>query len=892
MAAEWPLTGRREELQRLGALVRGGTAAGVVISGPAGVGKTRLAHEGLRLAEAAGRPVASVTATRAARHLPFGALAPMLPPTEDMTASLVDYRADLLRRVAAGLVERGAGKRLVLLVDDAHLLDDVSATLVHQLVTTRAALIIATVRPDELAPEPIVALWKDDIGERIDLAGLDFAAVDALLPAILAGPVDTATVVQLHARSQGNALFLRELVIGALEDGSLHDNDGIWRLAGPLSPSQRLTELVQMRLGRLDAAERDLLETVSFGEPLGLAELESLAGPGLVERLGRKRLLISSMSRRRVQVRLAHPVYGDVLRSQVPPLRARVIARALAESVEATGARRREDTLRVATWSLDAGIPRPEIMLSAARIARGRYDFGLAERLIIGAIGGGAGFEARLLVAQIGILQGRLREAEEQLATLADAATSDQERAAVTVSRIDALAVYLGRMADGLDLALKAEGQIDDQVWRDEVTARRAVIVFALEGPGQAAALSAPLLDRATGPAFVWASMTAGFSLPRIGRITEAFHVLDRGYEAHLQLAEPIDRYPWIHHWLRCEALAHAGRLHEAEALAEEQHREGIQSASLEAQAYFAWHLATVVGDRGHVVKAVRHAREGIAINRELGRPHYVGECLIGLATALALSGKPRDAAKALAAFDDLDLVPATAMFKPVELTMARAWAAVAAGDLEAGRLRFEEAAAQACARGDLVGEAAAHHALARVGYATSALDRLADLAARSEGPLVRARWEHCAALVAHDPLELAAMSASFEAMGADILAAEAMAAATAAARNQGDPRRSAAYERDAVRLVDLCEGPVTPGLFAIATSARLTPQEWRTALLAASGRSNKQVAEELFLSVRTIENHLQRVYEKLGIRSRTELAATLGSEPSPRPDLRILRTE
>src|SRR5581483_7680651 len=99
MAAEWPLTGRAEELQWLGALLRAGTAAGVVISGPAGVGKTRLANEGLRLAEALGYPVASVTATRAGRDLPFGALAPMLPATEDTSG--VDNRVELLRRLAA-----------------------------------------------------------------------------------------------------------------------------------------------------------------------------------------------------------------------------------------------------------------------------------------------------------------------------------------------------------------------------------------------------------------------------------------------------------------------------------------------------------------------------------------------------------------------------------------------------------------------------------------------------------------------------------------------------------------------------------------------------------------------------------------------------------------------
>ena len=54
----------------------------------------------------------------------------------------------------------------------------------------------------------------------------------------------------------------------------------------------------------------------------------------------------------------------------------------------------------------------------------------------------------------------------------------------------------------------------------------------------------------------------------------------------------------------------------------------------------------------------------------------------------------------------------------------------------------------------------------------------------------------------------------------------------------------------------------------------RLTPAERETALLAANGRSNKEIADELTLSVRTIEGRLQRVYEKLGLSHRRDLAA------------------
>jgi DNA-binding CsgD family transcriptional regulator len=56
-----------------------------------------------------------------------------------------------------------------------------------------------------------------------------------------------------------------------------------------------------------------------------------------------------------------------------------------------------------------------------------------------------------------------------------------------------------------------------------------------------------------------------------------------------------------------------------------------------------------------------------------------------------------------------------------------------------------------------------------------------------------------------------------------------------------------------------------------------LTGREFDVALLAAQGRSNREVADELYLSPRTVENHLQRIYTKLGVRGRRDLPAALG---------------
>src|SRR5690606_37970613 len=113
---------------------------------------------------------------------------------------------------------------------------------------TGAATVIVTVASGEPAPDPIAALWKDGLAERIDLAGLGPRAVADLLTANLGGPVDPAAVVELTDRSGGNVLFLRELVLGAQNDGSLINDNGLWRLVGPLSPSARLSELVEARL--------------------------------------------------------------------------------------------------------------------------------------------------------------------------------------------------------------------------------------------------------------------------------------------------------------------------------------------------------------------------------------------------------------------------------------------------------------------------------------------------------------------------------------------------------------------------------------------------------------------------------------------------------------------
>lgn len=872
---EWPLVGRTEVLRALREAVINPGARGVVLAGYAGVGKSRLAAEVLGLAERAGLATARVSATRASSGIPLGALAPALPPAPYAEPGAVDDRADLLRRYAAGLVEAAAPRRLVLLIDDAHHLDDISATLVHQLAESRQVVVLLTVRTGEPAPDAIVALWKDDLAKRVELGGLTEAAIGEVLSWVLSGPIDEAAVADFARRSRGNALFLRELVNGALDDGALAGDGGVWRLTGDLHPTERLVELVEARLRGLEPAERELLEIVSLAEPVGPGELGALADLDIADRLERRGLLTSRRQQRRILLTLGHPLYGEVLRAKLPALRTRSIARSLAEQVERLGSRRVEDTLRVGTWRLMGGGAQPDATLRAAELARWRYDFGLAEQLAKAAVSAGAGFDAEVLVAQLAALQGNSAEAAEQLAALAGRVTSNEERGRVALTRLDNRVIYAGTIDEGLRIAEEAEAALAGTSWEDDIVSRRCALLLAREGPRAAAEVAVPLLARATGEALVWACMPGSFSLARTGQIEAALDAARRGRRTQAEVPVSMDWYPWMHSFYEGEALAHAGRLRDAHALATERYHAGVADRSIEAQAIFSWQLAKTVADRGHVDSAVRRAHMAIALYRQLDRPQFVEFCLIYLALALSIGRRHAEAVEALNAHDGLGTVEPS-YFMGVDLWIARGWTEVAGGNVPGGCETFRLAVETGERIGDLVGTAAALHSLARVGHAKEVSAALSDLAPEIEGELASSRAAHAGALAGRDPEALESVSQTFDTLGADLLAAEAAADSAVAWKQRGDHRAATAAERRAGWLSSRCEGADTPALRGGEARARLTAAEWEAANLAAAGRSNKQIAEEIVVSVRTVENRLQHVYGKLGISSRAELGGAL----------------
>ena len=867
----WPLVGREGELRQVDALIGAGRRA-IVIAGPAGVGKTRLAAECLEGAASRGFVPLRVAATRAAANLPFGpfaSLVPELAPGADLLG--------VLRQIAHEIVGRGGATPVALMVDDAHLLDDLSAALTHLLATQHSVCLLATVRSGEIASDPIVALWKDGLAERIELKPLGPDQVAELLGAALRDPVDGATAHLLHKRTEGNVLFLREIVLGALEVGALRRTDGIWRMAEAAATSARLVEIIEARLVELDDALLRTLAVLALGEPLEAKVLQDIE-PGVdLEALERRDVLRIERHDRRLHARLPHPLYGEVLRDRLSPLRARASAQALAEGLAATGARRREDSLRLATWSLEGGAPvRPAIMLAAATTARGRHDFSLAERLARAAVDAGAGFEAGLLLGQVCWLQGRAAEAEEQLRAIVEDATTDSQRALLANLRIIVLDFGLKRPDIAVEVAEEAEATIKNPADRDQITADRARILGRSGRYGDAVALTEPLLPRTSGRALVSACFAAATSMTFTGQTAAAIEATERGLAAHLLLTgPPLPFGPHLHLMLRGAALIIAGRLAEAQVLAEGEYQRAITEESAEAQPWFSGILAWTALNQGRVAAAARQAGEAAGGFRDLGWPLFVRMGLTIRAHALALLGDPASARLVLGELDALG-VPAAA-FQGPEVLRARAWTEVAAGSVGEARRYLNEAVAMAQSGGACALESAALHDLARLDRATEAAPRLRDLAEVVEGPLAPARATHATALVSRDALSLEEASRAFEECGALLLAAEAAADASVAWHKEDESRKATAAERRSSDLAAHCEGARTPGLLtAVGARAVLRPRELEIARLAASGLSNKEIAARLFLSYRTVENQLHAAYEKLGVRNRAELSQAL----------------
>ncbi len=871
LTGEIPLLSREAELERIVASLMGPAAASFVLAGAPGVGKTRLADEVARKMATRGFATAQVAGLRSAAAIPFGPFAPFLDDA-GTPSSLVG----LLRQASDAILERaGQERRLLLVVDDAQLLDDGSATLVHQLVRGRRCSVVASVRTPGAAPDPVTALWKDGLAERIELRPWTEAETGAVLAAVLGGPVASGSIRRMWELSQGNALYVRELIIGAVDSGALARTGGIWSLRTPLTAPGRLVELVAARLAGLAPGTVAVIELLAAGEPLGLAVLEKLTDPASLDEAESQGLVQVRQDGRRSEARLAHPVYGEALRQSLPRSRLRRISALLADAIEATGARRREDLLRLGRWRLDSGLSgEPGLLSRAARRASEMYDLELSARLARAALDLGGGVEAGLLLGEAMFRTGEHAKAEAVLAGLVPMCTTDAELARVANARVHTLHNLLGDASAAYAVLDEALAVITDEAPRLRLLGRMATMKVYESDPEGALAAAKPLLASDDDATISRGTYVASIALALLGRSAESVSVAEAGLASHRR-ASGLFQLPSAQ--LIGAVLGHcaAGSLAQAEADAEAAYQSCLAAGDKEGQATHRLLAGRVLIEQGQLARASSAFLDGASVNRELNDHSGLRWCLGGLALAEAMSGHADRAAAAVAEWDGL---PAGSMtiFETDLMERGLAWVSVARGETSAARQTLASAAERAAATGLRVAEAHLLHDIARLGWAATVAQRLAALAELVDGELVAAFACHAGALARKRPAELEAAALAFEALGALLLAAEAYHAAAQIGESLGTDRAARAAARRAGELVASCGGVRTPPIALGAQAERLTRREREVAGMAAAGASSREIAAKLVLSVRTVDNHLQNVYGKLGVTGRDELARVL----------------
>lgn len=868
----WPLVGRAVQLAQARTALKSGRTALVVLSGEAGVGKTRLAGELTERLEGEGWRGYRIVASASLSAVPLAALIPLMGATRQDIARIGTDTATLMAFAEELAAQRSIDGPLLVVVDDLPQLDPLSVAVLAQLASGGAITLLATARDGVPLPEPMVALWTSDRALRIPIAPLTVDDVDSLLPLVLGNTVAHQTVVALHGASGGNPLFLRELVAHAQSTCSLTEHHGSWVLQGPPGGSTALSELITGRLGGLAPTQLDVMERLAVCQSIPLSHITEPDLRAALGELEQQQLVQLRSELGRFIATIAHPQYAAAMQARVPTLRRIDLLLDHAARAEASP-ERETDAVRIATWRLDAGAPGDAAFLGdAARLALLTEDFELVARLATAAEQSGT-VDTELLLIHADALT-KLGRVDDALATLArareldDAAPVDQHRTArILTMTTTALITGSGRFEEALALLDGTADRLPEAARR--LRQARARILVGLERPREALAELERIPEGATSAEQAELDLNSAVPFVALGRTEDALRTTERALAAaRLHDASIPLRVAYL---MRAVSLAQACRLEEARAFATDALGEAIvlDDALRGRQAEFT--LAAIYLAMGRLETSARWLKDVIAGARTRGPLGYEALGRGALARVRAQQGLVDEARAVLAP------VPATMIEEDSLLLLGWAWVEAAGGGAAAARARLEERTRQRVDSGDLDFASILAFDLARLGDAATAAELLETMRAQADSPVVQLRARSARAMAEGAVDDLAAVAAEWERTGYLLHAAESFALAADAARRDGRAREATQLAARARTLAERTEGASTAPLHIGTELEPLTAREREIATLAARGMPSNDIAARLFLSPRTVNNHLQSAYSKLGVRSRSELPAALG---------------
>ena len=788
------------------------------------------------------------------------------------------FGPDPLRRVRE-VIDALIGDRgeVVVGIDDAHLLDDLSAFTVHQLVTRRLATVIMTIRSGESPPDAITAIWKDQHLQRLELQPLSLLETTHLVEHVLDGPVHSLCAKRLWQYTQGNALYLRHLLDSEVSAGRIARQSGMWLWEGQPELSPTLAELIEARITQVPKGVQDVLDALAVTEPLDTDILMAVSDPDALaeaESLGLVR--IDSTARPGV-VRLAHPLLGEVRRTgslRLRRLRGRIATElALRETTDP------REVVRRAVLTVESDLTPNAAALNAATWAAIQLlDLRLAETLAQRAVAAGSGPEAKIMQVMALTWQERGEDAEIILAELADQASGPM-RAQVALLRALNFAGILGQTASAERELEHVEPAVDDAA-QALVSALRALIEVA-RGNARAAVDRASTILAGT-PASDLAQMLAIFALVSglrdLGRIDEIEAVADRGYRLAERSAEVS--HLWVPlAFLHAYAYRPAGALTQSDATIAR-----IRRDTLDVPLEGSWHVveswrAFVVGlsamNRGALAEAQGLCQESLA---DAGSDHSGRMrkrfARLWLATVAAMAGRGADARREFTPILRWDADPDACGWLS-EKALAEAWVCAAEGAVSQAISITRDAAERDRRLGRPAWEVLLLQTATQFGDPTTA-SRLAELAVEVQGPRASAAAAHATALAAGDGVGLVNASDQYEAFGDRIAAADAASQAVIAHQHAGLRGAAMSASAKAQRLAAECQGAQTPALTAATTSQPFTARQREIISLAAQGLSNQDIADRLTVSIRSVEGHLFRASQRVGANNREQLISIL----------------
>jgi DNA-binding CsgD family transcriptional regulator len=861
------------------------STGGVLVTGSSGTGKTFLTTHALKQFRDDSL-VVTLRCSAALSRSPYGALNMLL---SDLEPGYLNHPVLVLSGLMRLLRERANGKTVYLFVDNAGEADELTAVTIAQLARNRAVRLVLTCSDPLRLSAEISGLCDGGFLTRVNLEPLSFREAVSWLEEGLSAKVSHSAVQSLWAASDGNPHYLKMLAMELADSGSLVVRDGVWVLTAEHHVHGRaISDLIATRLGRMGEADRRILEILSLAETLPLDTLLTLVDADDVDALEERGVLAveDSLPRR---VRIQSQLVADVVRENVPPGRSNEL-REMVLSAAAPSLRTPATELPFAVWALDCGaVLSTDESLSAARLANRRLDAALALRFV------------------------RTIKAHEELA----AAVTEEVTALMTLGEVEEALAVVRRHREvsrgdpalaewiGLLLAESSVFLATPDAWQeapDSLTRARKVLYEDSTGP--AAELSVPDLRRIREQltlAEAEAASYAGTYRDMAASLAEALDNVEfHSAEFRLQAGS----------WL-CEAWAVTGRQSDAADLAEQLKLQCLRpeipvaiAQSVISRLRFAYLVAGRWDEATETLPTEDWLPTSIVYRRFSATevPEAICACMQGrgrdgldllvpgisqlriqdsdgiltlacaaAAYASALQGEREQALGYLAE------TASGSRRKTWKVSRAEGYfTALARAELDGPRTGIEQLlrlADEDRATGTVGHELLCLSSAVRLGE-TAAAPRLLDAALNSQGPFAELCTQYARGVISG---------------GAD----ELMAAANLAARLHNDrfaldiaesvlnldqARLERSLIRQAKHLAETCRRKLRTPQDGNHDRLTLTARELQIAQLAAAGASNKSIAAQLHVSVRTVEGHLYQIYGKLKIEERLELPVALGS--------------